>query len=330
MQHPELQALRAKAVERKRVRTGKYGPETNAEDVEPQVDVHGKNVIVTGGYTGIGYETARVFAVRGARVFIVGRDATKGTKAVESLKTETKSNNIEFWECDLGSFASIRSFAEKFNALNVPLHYLINNAGVMNCPYGKTVDGLETQIGTNHFGHFLLTNLLVPSLIRGAPSRVVSVASSGHVFSKIRWDDMNWEKTPYNPVHAYGQSKTANILFAVEFNRRYKDQGVIANSLHPGSVRTELQRHSTQESIGEMLKEEALPLAFKYSCIPKTTQQGAATSVYAALSPDVAEGGLFCDDCQIAVDPPALPHAVDPEEAKKLWTISEEIVGLKK
>jgi len=314
----------------KRVQTGKYGFDSKAEDIEPQVNLKGKNVIVTGAFTGIGYETARVFASRGAHVYVAGRGVERGHKVVEELKKSTNNQHIESLELDLSSLASVREFAEKFNAKKVPLNYLINNAGVMACPQGKTKDGFETQIGTNHFGHFLLTNLLIPRLIEGAPSRVVSVASSAHTFSPIRWDDINWEKGPYTEFGAYGQSKTANILFAVELNRRYKDKGVIANSLHPGYIQTELQRHMDEKVMASLGSLTGMAESMKFSFAPKTAQQGAATSLYAALSPDVAEGGKFCDDCEISVDPPAQSYALDPEEAKKLWTLSEKAVGLSK
>eukprot|EP00026_Physarum_polycephalum_P011733 Phypoly_transcript_11974.p1 GENE.Phypoly_transcript_11974~~Phypoly_transcript_11974.p1 ORF type:complete len:329 (+),score=54.45 Phypoly_transcript_11974:116-1102(+) len=314
----------------KRKQTGKYGFDTKAEEIEPHVDLHGKNVIITGAFTGIGHETARVFATRGARVFVAGRGADRGAKIAEELKKSTNNPNIESLELDLSSLAAVRESANKFLALNIPLHYLVNNAGVMACPKGKTADGFETQIGVNHLGHFLFTNLLIPRLIQGAPSRVVVLSSSAHTVSSIRWDDINWEKGEYHEYLAYGQSKTANILFAVELNRRYKDQGVIANSLHPGFIQTELQRHLNEGVLAKVMAAPGTQDSTKYSMIPKTIPQGAATTLYAALSPDVSNGGYFCDDCEIATDPPAKDYALDPEAAKKLWTISEKLVGLSK
>eukprot|EP00026_Physarum_polycephalum_P008938 Phypoly_transcript_09045.p1 GENE.Phypoly_transcript_09045~~Phypoly_transcript_09045.p1 ORF type:complete len:311 (+),score=53.93 Phypoly_transcript_09045:497-1429(+) len=307
-----------------------YGFESTAEQVAngEKVDLNNKNVIVTGGYTGIGLETCRVFALHGAHVYVVGRDANKGHKAVDQLKQSTGKANIEFMECDLASFASVRSFAEKFKALNKPLHYLILNAGVMMCPYSKTVDGFENQFGTNALGHFLLANLLVPSLLAGAPSRVVSVSSAGHAISGILWDDYNFEKTPYSPAVAYGQSKTGNVLFAVEFNRLYKDKGITATSLHPGAIfETELARHTQPDDFSpEKMKlipniEELL----KYNLTPKSIAQGAATTMYAALSPDAAQGGGFYFDCHEA---PARPHAADPENAKRFWALATKLTGL--
>jgi len=272
-----------------------YGSHTTALEVARNYDLSGKNVIVTGGYTGIGRETSRVFALQGATVFVVGRDLAKATKAAEELKAET-GKNFTILELDLASFASIRSFVDKFNALNIPLHYLILNAGVMACPYTKTQDGFELQFGTNFLGHYLLANLLVPRLLEGAPSRVVSVSSSGHCLGDIRFDDYNFEKGDYNPWIAYGQSKTGNILFAVEFNRRYKDKGITANSLHPGSIITELQRHLDGGFKVEQVK--SLPgfaeaLAYASPQGYKTVEQGAATTLYAALAPETAEGGKY-------------------------------------
>jgi len=204
---------------------------------------------------------------------------------------------------------------------------LILNAGVMATPFGKTKDGFELQFGTNYLGHCLLANLLVPRLIEGAPSRVVSVSSAGHTMHGIRWDDYNFETGPYSPLTAYGQSKTANILFAVEFNRRYKDKSVTANSLHPGVIySTELIRHI---NLAEMTPERiaAIPgreQMLKYSQDHKTIPQGAATIVYAALSSE-AQGGKFYDNC---TDVPAQPYACDPEDAKKLWGLGAKLVEL--
>jgi len=305
----------------------KYGFETTAEEIARGHDLTGKNVIVTGGYSGIGRETARVFALQGANVFIIGRDLPKAKQAAEELKAETGKQHITALEADLSSFASVRSFAEQFNKLNLPLHYLILNAGVMACPYTKSKDGFELQFATNFLGHFLLTNLLLPRLLEGAPARVVSVSSSGHTASDILWDDYNFEKGTYHSWIAYGQSKTANILFAVELNRRYKDKGITANSLHPGYIRTELQRHVNPDTLTpEQFKTfPGIENALKYSINPKTVGQGAATTLYATLAPETAGGGKFYDDNH---EVESLPYASDPESAKKLWDLGAKLVGL--
>jgi len=180
------------------------------------------------------------------------------------------------------------------------------------------------QFGTNFVGHFLLTSLLLPRLLEGAPARVVNVSSSGHLFGGIRWDDINFEKGCYDTWESYGQSKSANILHAIELTRRYKDQGVIANSLHPGYIHTELQRHGLTFSVMFKLP-TMIKAATKYSSKPKTPGQGAATTMYAALSPDTAEGGKFYDDCQ---ERDTAKHACDPEEAKKLWEAAEKWVNV--
>jgi len=305
-----------------------YGATTGAEEIARHYDLTGKNVIVTGGYAGIGKETSRVFAVVGAHVYVVGRDLPKATRAVEELKKETGKDHITALEVDLGSFESVRKFAEQFNQLNIPLHYLILNAGIMACPYAKTKDGFESQFGVNGLGHFLLANLLVPRLIEGAPSRVISVSSAGHAMSDIRYDDYNWEKEPYNPWTAYGQSKTANILLAVEFTRRYRDKGVVANSLHPGLIfTTELARSL---SPSDLTPESFAKIPFasevqKFSHTPKTEAQGAATTLYAALAPEAAEGGKFYDDCQ---EKPSRSYASDPENAKRYWDLATKLVNL--
>jgi len=305
-----------------------YGFSTTAEEIARNYDLTGKNVIVTGGYAGIGKETARVFALIGAHVFVVGRDVPKANKAVEDLKKETGKDHITAMEVDLASFESIREFAEQFNQLNIPLHYLILNAGIMACPFAKTKDGFESQFGVNGLGHFLLANLLVPRLIEGAPSRVVSVSSAGHCMSDIRYDDYNWEKGPYDQYEAYGQSKTANILFAVEFTRRYKDQGVIANSLHPGAIHTtELARHLKPDDLSpeKIVKLSGWNELKTYNLNPKTEGQGAATTIYAALAPETAEGAKFYEDCKERL---SRPYASDPENAKRFWDLATKLVSL--
>jgi len=307
-----------------------FGFESTAEEVARGVDLHGKNVIVTGGYAGLGRETCRVFAKQGAKIFLVGRDLPKAIRVAEELKKATGNSDIIAMEIDLSSFTSVRIFADKFAELKLPLHFLILNAGIMACPHSKTKDGFEYQFGTNFLGHFLLANLLLPSLLQGAPgARVVSVSSSGHVFSDIRWDDFNFEKEPYEPFAAYGQSKTGNILFAVEFNRLYKSKGVVANSIHPGYVDgTDLGSHIVdfeivkQENLSKLPNWDALK---NFSLAPKTTEQGTATTVYAALSLQAADGGKFYFDCQ-EHDP--LPYASSQQNATRLWELATKLVHL--
>jgi len=286
------------------------------------LDLRGKNVIVTGGYSGIGRETARVLALHGAFVFVVGRDMPKGEHEAILLRAETGNPNITAMQVDLSSLASIRNFADEFTRLDIPIHVLINNAGVMCCPKGKTVDGFETHFGTNHVGHFYLTNLLIPRLLQGAPARVVNVSAAALYLSGIHWNDIHFDKRCYGEWQAYAQSKTANVLFATELNRRYKDQGIISNALHPGVLRTNLQRHGiyTWNFIG------ALPKLLKGTKLgkfkEKTLGQGTATSVFCAVHP-AAEGGKMYSDCK---EGPTPAYATDPEDAQRLWDVTTRMI----
>jgi len=296
-----------------------FGSKSTAEEVARDIRLDGKNVIVTGANCGIGKETARVFAKMGANVYIACRDESRGTAALEELKNLTKSENIFFMQLDLASLESVRKFATSFEEKSLPLHILVNNAGIMACPKSKTVDGFEMQIGVNHFGHFLLSTLLLPSLKRGAPSRVVSVSSMGHKFGSINFDDINFEKRSYGRWSAYGQSKLANILFAREFNKRYSAEGIKAYSLHPGAINTELQRH--MPSFVNAVFSVISPL------FSKTIPQGAATTMLVATAPEVEDkGGLYFVDCNVNN---TTHNEVNDAVALKLWELSEKSVSLK-
>ena len=296
---------------------------TTAGQVMAGLDLTGRTAIVTGASTGLGLETATNLATAGARVIAGVRTAEKGSATVSTLTDRVGGAAVEFGVIDLTSFASTRSFAEGFLAGGEPLHLLINNAGVMNTPFEHTVEGYELQFGTNHLGHFLLTNLLVPALIAGAPARVVNLSSGGHRSSDILWDDPNFERQPYDKMTAYGQSKTANILFSVELDRRLADRGVRANAVHPGRINTDLARymdHDDYERLLARLKDSGrvLPPA-------KTIEAGAATSLWAATAPELADrGGLYLEDCHVSE---ALPYATDAQAARRLWALSEELVG---
>jgi NAD(P)-dependent dehydrogenase (short-subunit alcohol dehydrogenase family) len=221
--------------------------------------------------------------------------------------------------------ASVREFAQWFSARHDRLNLLINNAGVMATPFVRTVDGFELQFATNHLGHFLLTNLLTPLLLAGAPSRVVNLSSGGHRGSDIIWDDPNYERRDYDKFESYGQSKTANILFSVELDRRLSNRGVHSYAVHPGMIATELGRHMTRDdfrAISERAKRSpsgGLPQR-------KSIESGAATSVWAATADELRElGGVYCEDC--AVSDQYAPWALDAESARRLWTLSETLVG---
>ena len=307
---------------------------STAREVAAGHDLTGQTVIVTGAATGIGVETVRALAEQGADVVIAARKPDLAARAIADIE-KTANGKVSFEMLDLSDFASVRAFGARWGTR--PLNVLINNAAVMACPLDYTKDGLEMQIGTNHFGHFLLTALLTPALIAGAKasgktSRLVSLSSIGHVRSDIRWDDPHFRQGDYEKWAGYGQAKTANALFAVGFNRRFKDQGVTANAVMPGGIMTPLQRHlpiEEQRALG-WIDENGQPReGFK------TTEQGAATSVWAAVGTELEGiGGLYLEDCAQAVpwskDNPwagVMPHALDPEAAERLWTLSVETTG---
>jgi NAD(P)-dependent dehydrogenase (short-subunit alcohol dehydrogenase family) len=306
----------------------KFGAETTASEVADGIDLHGKVALVTGGSSGLGQETARVLAERGAHVILTAREMPKGEAVAAAIRASTGNQQVEVAELELGSQKQIRAFAERFLARHPTLHILVNNAGVMACPPAKTADGLELQFGSNHVGHFLMTCLLAPALRQGAPSRVVSVSSRGHHMSPVVFDDIQFERRPYDKWLAYGQAKTANVLFAVGLDRRLGTRGVHANALHPGGIMTELSRHLQGED-WEFLQKRTSGMKFK------SVEAGAATSVFAATAPELeGRGGLYLEDCHVAARndaPDALDgvksYALDPQNAERLWEVSEKLVG---
>jgi NAD(P)-dependent dehydrogenase (short-subunit alcohol dehydrogenase family) len=308
-----------------------FGPETTTDGVLAGVDLSGKLALVTGGAGGLGAETARALASRGARVVITARDLAKGKAVAKAIRESTGNEGARVEELELGSLASVRAFAERFLARDEPLHILVNNAGVMACPFDKTADGFELQFGTNHLGHFLMTCLIAPSLLRGAPARVVSLSSRGHQQSPVVFDDIAFERRPYDKWAAYGQSKTANVLFAVELERRLGARGVHAYAIHPGVIPTDLARH-LEPADYTMMRQRAAARGGELKL--KSVAAGAATSVYAATAPELeGRGGLYLEDCHVAdVDDResagsgVRSYAVDPDAAKRLWSLSEEMV----
>ncbi len=295
---------------------------TEAPEIMAGVDLRGRTAIVTGATTGLGLVTATFLARAGAKVVAGARNEDKGRATVAAIADAVDGADIDYGVIDLTSLESVRTFAEGFVATGQPLHLLINNAGVMQTPFEHTQDGFELQFGTNHLGHFLLTNLLVPALLAGAPSRVVNLSSGGHRSSDVLWDDPNFERTPYDKMVSYGQSKTSNILFSVEFDRRFAERGVHAYAVHPGVIHTELARYMSPEDLDSMLKRmkamgRDMPPA-------KTPEGGAATSLWAATAPELADvGGVYLEDCHVSE---ALPYATDPEAAVRLWAMSEGFV----
>ncbi|MDB5456912.1 MAG: shikimate dehydrogenase [Caulobacter sp.] len=316
--------------------SGPFGATSTTDDVLDGVDLAGKRVLVTGASAGLGVETARALAAHGARVIGAARDLDKARRATETVRAQAANGgSLELVELDLANLASVRARADALVAAGRPFDLIIANAGVMATPFGDTADGFESQFGTNHLGHFVLVNRLAPLLGQGA--RVVVLSSAGHRFSDVNLDDPNFDHTEYTPFGAYGRSKTANALFAVEFDRRHKARGVRAAAVHPGGIQTELGRHMTPETTQKMIENinasrpEGAP-AFEFKTIP----QGAATSVWAGVAaPADAVGGRYCEDCHVAevIDGTEMmrggvrPYAIDPEHAKALWSRSEDLVG---
>ena len=302
------------------------GPDSTTDDVLEGVDLSGATMVVTGTSAGLGVETARALAAHGATVVGVVRDVDKARRALDDVGAA----GVQLYSGDLGSLASVRACAEAILADHDRIDAVIGNAGIMACPFGTTQDGFELQFGTNHLGHFVLVNRLVPALVRGAPARVVMVSSAGHGFCDVSLDDPGFDHTPYDPWLGYGRSKTANVLFAVELDRRLRDRGVRATALHPGGIITELGRHLTEESINALVEARG-----STEVTWKSPQQGAATSVWAAVAADPEKvGGRYCEDCAVApvIDDPTespgvMGYALDPETAAALWRLSEDMVG---
>ncbi|AJA09337.1 short-chain dehydrogenase/reductase SDR [Sphingopyxis fribergensis] len=314
-----------------------FNAKSTTDDVLTGVDLSGQRFLVTGVSAGLGVETARALAAHGADVVGAARDLTKAEGATGAVRDAAKAGggSFELIQLDLASLASVRAAADALNADGRQFDVVIANAGVMAAPFGKTEDGFETQFGTNHLGHFTFVNRIA-SLIKDG-GRFVSLASSGHRFSDVNLEDPNFDNGDYEPWAAYGRSKTANILFAVEFDRRHKARGVRATALHPGGIHTELARHLDDGAIEALLEQinatarEAGGEEFEFKSIP----QGAATSVWAAAVADPAEvGGRYLEDCHVAelADDDGLragvrAYAIDPDNAKALWAKSEEMVG---
>ena len=305
----------------------KLGAQTTTDEVLAGVDLSGKRILITGVSAGLGVETARSLASRGATVVGAARDITKAQSATKGVV----EGDFTLLELDLASLESVRRCTHRLSADGRPFDIIIANAGVMATPEGRTADGFETQFGTNHLGHFVLVNRLA-SMIRDG-GRLVNLSSMGHRRADVNLDDPNFQTEAYDPWIAYGRSKTANILFAVEFDRRHRARGIRAAAVHPGGIATELGRYMTDEAraalVASINPEGAEP--FRY----KSVQQGAATTVWAsAVASGDEVGGLYCEDCHVAevIDDPAIrrgvrPYALDPAHAEALWCKSEELVG---
>lgn len=318
--------------------TNVFGATSTTDDVLMGLDLSGKRVLVTGVSSGLGLETARALVSRGAHVIGAARDLEKARGAsADVLAQAANGATFSLVALDLASLESIRACADALIRDGKPLDVVIANAGVMRTPYGRTADGFETQFGTNHLGHFAFVNRVAPLIRQGG--RVVVLASTGHRTADVDLLDPNFDRTPYDPGVAYGRSKTANILFAVAFDRRHRAQGIRAAAVHPGVIKTELDRSMSSEEVDQMVNWINTALAaegrppFEY----KTVGQGAATSVWAAVVADADEiGGRYCEDCGVSsvVHGPIGPmgkgvtaYAVDTERAEALWTLSEAMIG---
>lgn len=308
------------------------------------IDLSGKVAIVTGGYAGIGLETTRVLSEAGATVIVPARDMEKATRALKGIE------RVEISPLDLMDPVSVDAFADKFLASERPLHILVNNAGIMANPFTTDTRGYESQFATNHLGHFQLAVRLWPALRRANGARVVALSSWGHRYSPVVFEDLHFQQRKYDRWLAYGQSKTANILFAVELDRRGREEGIRAFAVHPGSiVDTDLKRHMSQEELqkagvfdqnGETILDPSRQI--------KSIEQGAATSVWCAVSPQLeGMGGVYCENCDISpvtIDDKAkggndvskrapskafgvFPYAIDPAAAARLWEVSEVLTG---
>jgi NAD(P)-dependent dehydrogenase (short-subunit alcohol dehydrogenase family) len=303
-----------------------YGPHTTAREIAATADLTGTQVVITGGYAGLGLETTRVLAERGAEIIAGARDVAKATENLAGIP------NIIVRPLDLADPASIDRFADDVLASAGAIDLLINNAGIMATPLTRDARGYELQFATNHLGHFQLTNRLLPALERRG-ARVVSLTSAGHRFSAVDFDDPNFLRRPYDKWKAYGQSKSANSLFAVELDARMKDRGVRAFAVHPGRILdTELVRHiSIEDLIAAGIRR---PDGSLDQSLTKTVEEGAATTVWCALSPQLDNiGGVYCVDCDIAAivadDSTSLTGvrrwAIDKAPAERLWELSERL-----
>ena len=307
------------------------GAQSTTDDVLAGKDLTGTTVFITGGNSGLGQETGRAMAAKGAHIILSGRDQGKLDEAVAAIKGETPQANVETIVGDLGSLDSVRACAAEANERFDKIDILINNAGVMACPLGQTSDGFEQQFGTNHLGHFALTKGLMPLVEKGSNKRIVNLSSRGHHIAPVNMEDPNFENRDYDPWLSYGHAKTANVLFSVGLEQRFADKGVHAYAVHPGGIQTNLSRHLSEEQSQALLSNiKANDPDFEFKSIP----QGAATSVWTATAEELeGQGGLYCEDCHVAkVDDTSRTsgvrsYALDPAQADALWALSEEMTG---
>jgi NAD(P)-dependent dehydrogenase (short-subunit alcohol dehydrogenase family) len=312
-----------------------FHSKTNADEITKGIDISNKIAIVTGGYSGIGLETTRALVTAGAKVIIPAKRKEIACKNLEGIVP-----NEDIVEMNLENLNSVKKFTEDFKENFKKLDLLINNAGIMACPETRIGKGWESQFAVNHIGHFLLTKELMDTMAENDSARFVSLSSSAHSLTGILWDDIHFQNNPYDKWMAYGQSKTASSLIAIEFHRRMVDKGVSGFSVHPGGILTPLQRHLQKEEMVALgwMDENGSPSEMAKNFF-KTTSQGASTTLWCATSPSLnGLGGVFCEDCDIAkrkneVDESLQRYfgvadwAVDTEEASKLWDVTEKMLA---
>ncbi len=309
-----------------------FSRESTAEEVVDGLDLSGQVFMITGTTSGLGEESARVLAARGAQVAMLARDPQKNLEAAERIRSSVPDADLSTHQLDLSDLASVARFsaeaADEFDRIDV----LMNNAGVMCCPFGRTADGFEMQFGTNHLGHFALTVQLLPLIRQADKPRVVTLSSGGHRISDVDLEDPNFEHTPYDPWVSYGRSKTANVHFAAELARRFGDQ-MLSVSVHPGAIPTKLGRHMTTEMIEGMRERAKASSSSGQGLQYKSLESGAATQVWGATAPEIAENnGKYLADCNVAEPGTGeigyAPHIYNPATEAALWELSERLVDL--
>ncbi len=309
-----------------------FHAKSTASEVLKGIDLTGKNIVLTGGYSGIGIEAVRALAAAGASVTVPARRPDAATQALADVP-----GNIDVAPMDLGDLASVNRFTQGFAETGKPLHMLINNAGIMACPLARVGPGWESQFGINHLGHMQLVLGLLPALEKAGGARMVCLSSTAHIMSDVHWDDPHFNTHEYDKWQAYGQAKSANALFALGADMRWRDKGIRSFSVHPGGIFTPLQRHLPEEemvALGWKNADGSIPP--RVAAMFKTPEQGASTEVWAATSPKLeGKGGVYCEDCDIAKlateDSQRWEHArawiCDDDKASRLWEMSERMLA---
>jgi NAD(P)-dependent dehydrogenase (short-subunit alcohol dehydrogenase family) len=308
----------------------RFDANSTAEQVIEGISLEGKLAVVTGASSGLGVETCRVLASAGATVLMVARDEEKLEAVAAELLRQQPDAQLLTQRMDLADLDSVHSAATEILLYHSEIQLLINNAGVMACPLQRTKQDFEMQFGTNHLGHFLFTGLLSEALLEGAPGRVINLSSAGHKFARFNFDDPSYHHRDYDKWQAYGESKTANVLFTVGLDRRTRERGVRSFAVHPGAIMTNLGRHMDEADLATLNERSPSSKGLVF----KTVEQGAATTVWAASSPQLSgRGGVYLEDCQIAAaavegkSTGVESYAVNPAAADRLWLLSEELVG---